>query len=117
MFTETMFADAAIAIFEARNDNGGIIWGGNVWENINSIFKARSWDKRYKVYFSACTNNGSGFWCIGDKNPRKFIVEFMDGNIYVRPCSDYDKYTKRACYEVVPQNGFYKIKWQYKTLI
>lgn len=109
MFLESMYVDAAIAIDMAKREKNA------TWENINRHFKSYSCDRRYKVWFCACTNNLSGFWRVGS---HEFLLEFKNENIYVRPVNDYNKYDKKACYEVkrVGRSG-YNFEWQDNILI
>ena len=109
MFLKSMCIDMAIAIDEAKRS------GDTSWENINKFFKERTCDRRYKVWFCNCTDSMSGFWRIGS---HKFLLEFMNGNIYVRPVSDYNKYREMPCYEIkCLEDNKYHVEWQENVLI
>lgn len=109
MFLESMYVDAAIAIDRAKRS------ADTSWENINELFREYACDRRYKVWFCACTNSLNGFWRVGS---HEFLLEFINGNIYVRPVNDSNKYEKMACYEIkrVGRNG-YVSEWQKNVLI
>ena len=109
MFLDSMYVDAAIAISEAKRENDAS------WENINKHFRECTCDRRYKVWFCCCTDSLNGFWRIGS---HKFLLEFNNENIYVRPVSELDKYNNKPCYEVkrVGRNG-YSFEWQREVLI
>lgn len=109
MFLESMYVDAAIAIDKAKRS------GNTSWENINEFFQECTCDRRYKVWFCACTNSMSGFWRVGS---HKFLLEFINGNIYVRPVNDYNKYWEKPCYEIKRlENNEYVFEWQKDVLI
>lgn len=109
MSRQSLIIDAAIAIHKAKLEKNA------TWENINEHFKNRTIDRRYKVWFGACTNNLHGFWRVGSN---EFLLEFKNGNIYVRPVNDYDKYQEKSCYEIMPlENGGYKFEWQNRVMI
>ena len=101
--------DAAIAIDKAKRSRN------TSWENINKLFRECAHDRRYKVWFCACTDNMSGFWRVGS---HEFLLEFIDGKIYVRHVNDCNKYKKMPCYEIDHlENGEYRIEWQENVLI
>jgi hypothetical protein len=42
----------------------------------------------------------------------------MNGNIYVRPVNDYDKYREMPCYEIkYLEDDKYHVEWQENVLI
>lgn len=109
MFRECLYVDAAIAIDRAKRG------ADTSWENINELFRERTCDRRYKVWFCSCTNNMSGFWRVGS---HELLLEFMDGNIYVRSVNNYNKYDQKACYEIKHlEDDGYRIEWQNRVLI
>ena len=109
MFLDSMYVDAAVAIDRAKRS------GDTSWENINELFKQYTHDRRYKVWFCNCTNNMSGFWRVGS---HKFLLEFMNGNIYVRPVNDYNKYWEMPCYEIkYLEDDKYHVEWREDVLI
>lgn len=109
MFRDSLFIDSAIAIYQAKRENK------TDWDNINAHFLARCSDRRYRVWFDSCTTQMRGFWRVGKY---RFLLEFIGGNIYVRPVSDSDKYAEKPCYEIIPINGGgYRFEWQNRILI
>lgn len=110
MLLESMYMiDAAIAIDKAKRSRN------TSWENINKLFRECTHDRRYKVWFCACTDNMSGFWRVGS---HEFLLEFINGKAYVRHVNDCNKYKKMPCYEISHlENGEYRIEWQESVLI
>lgn len=105
-----LIIDAVIAIDKAIND------GNITWDNINNHYKKCASDRRYKVWFGNCTNDGSGIWFIGDpdRNGIKFLLQHIGENTYFRSVTDNDIYQNKPCYKVV--NG-YMVEYQNEVCI
>lgn len=113
MYRESLIIDAAIAIAKAKEKR--LVPCEATWKEINEQFHMRTSDRRFKVWFCSCTDKLRGFWRVGSY---KFLLEFMNGNIYVRPVNDCDKYEEKPCYEIIPlDNGGYKFEWQRRVMI
>jgi hypothetical protein len=110
---KNLIIEAAIAIAEAKKHTASPFTP--TWYEVNEQFQMHTSDRRYKVWFSACRNDCSGFWRVGK---HEFMLEFMNGYVYVRPMNDADVYQKKPCYELRPcGNGAYGVHWQSEVLI
>lgn len=85
-----------------------------VWEHINSLWHDRfAPDKRYKVWFEACTR---GTYIMRVSNI-KVLVVFSGDNAYTRDVSDASIFSELPCYEITPCGDGWRVEYQREVLI
>lgn len=118
MFCDSDVAVAASAILVSKHEKKF------TWERINELYHGYGADRRRKVWFGCCTNDGSGIWYLGDptRNGEQFVVEVHENKAYARMVHG-DLYSKKPCWviELIPDDVQFKygfvFEWQSDVLI